>query len=108
MALATSIGSLSRPTRGILCERHIAKVKRGLQEGNNLVGSVNCLTRAGGALDGLLFYGEASDHEVARGDFGERRFGEVRILGILGSSAEPRPARPRIAAVGTSASGPFL
>src|SRR5918995_4438877 len=77
MALATSIGSLSRPTRGILCERHIAKVKRGLQEGNNLVGSVNCLTRAGGALDGLVFYGEASDHEVARGDLGERRKGEV-------------------------------
>src|ERR671911_2083898 len=77
MALATSIGSLSRPTRGILCERHIAKVKRGLQEGNDLVGSVNCLTRAGGALDGLVFYGEASDHEVARGDFVELRHGEV-------------------------------
>ena len=53
------------------------------------MGSVNCLTRAGGALDGLVFYGEASDHEVARGDFGELRFGEVRILGILGSCASP-------------------
>jgi len=31
------------------------------------VGSVNWLTRAYGALDGLVFYGEASDHGVARG-----------------------------------------
>ena len=62
----------------IICEKHIAKVKRRLQDGNNLVGSVNCLTRASGALDGLVFFGEASDYGVARDDFLELRQGEVR------------------------------
>ena len=47
------------------------------------MGSVNCLTRAGGALDGLVFFGEASDHGVARGDFGELRQGEVRRILLL-------------------------